>query len=423
MKNSLSHILLWSVISAAFIGPGTITSASKAGHGFGFDLMWALLFSIIATVVLQEASVRIKMATDKNLGEVLGLIRFPKAFSFILFIAVSLGCAAYEAGNVLGAVAGLELSVDTNKSLLSVLTILLAFIVLIQGSVKRICQLLGIIVGVMGLAFMIIALQVNFDWGALARGLFIPNVPDQSSLMIIALVGTTIVPYNLFLANGIKHNQNLQEMRFGLTFAILFGGIISFAILILGTSISGVFGFKTLQTAFEQQSITGGGHLFSLGLFCAGLSSAITAPLAAALAGESLFGKHERWKKHHFNMIWMGILGFGAIIALLDFKPIPIIILAQAVNGILLPFIAITILWVINYPKLMKVEYRNSLGINLLSLAIIGCCIFLGMINILKATNSASGLLIQENSMINYALFTASILTFILGLLIFRKKD
>ena len=423
MKKSLSHILLWSVISAAFIGPGTITSASKAGHGFGFDLMWALLFSIIATVILQEAAVRIKMATDKNLGQVLGLIRFPKVFSFLLFVAVTLGCAAYEAGNVLGAVAGLELSVGLDKSILTILTLAIAFIILIQGSVKRICQLLGLIVGIMGLAFIIIAIQVDIDWAAFTKGLFIPSVPDQSSLMIIALVGTTIVPYNLFLANGIQHNQNLQEMRFGLTLAILFGGIISFAILILGTSITGEFGFKTLQTAFAEQSIAGGGHLFSIGLFCAGLSSAITAPLAAAIAGESLFGKQKSWSKNHFKMIWMGVLGFGAIIALLDFKPIPIIILAQAVNGILLPFIAVTILWVINYPKLMKGEYQNSIGINLLSLGIIGCCIFLGSINIFKALNSATRILIQESTMISTALFVAGLLTIILGFLIFKKRD
>ena len=39
---------------AAFIGPGTVTTASKAGAEYGFALMWALLFSVLATLVLQE---------------------------------------------------------------------------------------------------------------------------------------------------------------------------------------------------------------------------------------------------------------------------------------------------------------------------------------------------------------------------------
>ncbi len=422
MKNSISHILLWSVISAAFIGPGTITSASKAGHSFGFDLLWALLFSIIATIVLQEASVRIKMATNKNLGQVLRAIKFPSVFSVILFVSVTLGCAAYEAGNVLGAVAGLELSFDYQTWILSMITVIIAFGVLIQGSVKRICQALGLIVGIMGIAFILIAIQVDIDWGAFAKGILIPSVPNQSSLMIIALVGTTIVPYNLFLANGIKHNQNLSEMRSGLTMAILFGGVISMAILILGTSVTDEFGFKTLQAAFEKQSISGGGILFSLGLFCAGLSSAITAPLAAAIAGESLFGNGTGWKNQYFKWIWMFVLGFGAVIAFINFKAIPIIILAQAVNGVLLPFIAMTILWVINYPKIMPSEFRNSIGNNTLSLLIIACCIFLGLINIMKAINSASGIVIQENQMINLSLIVAALLSGIFGYFIFRQK-
>jgi len=64
----LLNILLWSVIAAAFIGPGTITTAARAGSDFRFALAWALLFSIIACLILQEASGRITVLTGKELG-------------------------------------------------------------------------------------------------------------------------------------------------------------------------------------------------------------------------------------------------------------------------------------------------------------------------------------------------------------------
>ncbi|MEZ4899274.1 MAG: hypothetical protein R2806_20685 [Saprospiraceae bacterium] len=54
-KNRFASILLWSVIAAAFIGPGTITTAGKAGATYGTALIWALVFSTLATIVLQES--------------------------------------------------------------------------------------------------------------------------------------------------------------------------------------------------------------------------------------------------------------------------------------------------------------------------------------------------------------------------------
>ena len=57
-KGGLGSVLLWSVISAAFIGPGTVTTAANAGALFGTQLLWALLFSTLATILLQEGVVR-----------------------------------------------------------------------------------------------------------------------------------------------------------------------------------------------------------------------------------------------------------------------------------------------------------------------------------------------------------------------------
>jgi len=57
------------VITASFIGPGTVTTATRAGASFGYSILWAVVFSIIATIVLQEMSARLGVISRKGLGE------------------------------------------------------------------------------------------------------------------------------------------------------------------------------------------------------------------------------------------------------------------------------------------------------------------------------------------------------------------
>ena len=59
------------LVSAAFIGPGTVTVCTLAGVEFGFSLLWALLLSIIACIILQEMAARVGIVTQKGLSEVI----------------------------------------------------------------------------------------------------------------------------------------------------------------------------------------------------------------------------------------------------------------------------------------------------------------------------------------------------------------
>ena len=69
VRARILNVLFWSVVSAAFIGPGTVTTATKAGAVFQFDLMWALMFSTFACLLLQEASARVTIYSIMNLGQ------------------------------------------------------------------------------------------------------------------------------------------------------------------------------------------------------------------------------------------------------------------------------------------------------------------------------------------------------------------
>ncbi|MEM6380273.1 MAG: Nramp family divalent metal transporter, partial [Bacteroidota bacterium] len=359
-SKGLSSILFWSIISAAFIGPGTVTTAASAGASFGIGILWALVFSIIATIVLQEAAARITIASGKNLGEIISLkFQGSGQLQWFLFLSVAFGCAAYQAGNLLGAISGLLLFEPLNRAVATLGLALFCFLLLWIGNYKIIARLLGLVVALMGILFIYVATYSAYNGIEILQSAITPQLIEGSSLLIISLVGTTIVPYNLFLASGISKGQDVQEMRLGLVIAIIIGGLISVAIMLAGTQIDGSFSFEALAETLSERVGKWGTVFFGLGLFAAGLSSSITAPLAAAVAGQSLLGKNRKqWENQgrNFRMVWMGILGIGLTLALLDVKPIPAIILAQAINGALLPIVAIFLFMVANDKQILGVQ-------------------------------------------------------------------
>ena len=191
------------LVAAAFIGPGTVTTASIAGANFGFVLMWALLLSIIVTFVLQEMSSRLGIVSGLGLSEALRSSinnHFLKAFLMILIVsALGIGNAAFEVGNITGAAIGLSqissLSISSSVLIVGILVLIL----LGTRIFKMLEQILTVLVVIMSLLFLLTMITIEIDYSKLLRGLFIPSVAASSLLTIMALIGTTVVPYNLFL--------------------------------------------------------------------------------------------------------------------------------------------------------------------------------------------------------------------------------
>jgi len=423
-KKGLLSILFWSIISAAFIGPGTVTTASKAGATYGTALIWAIVFSIIATIILQEAAARITIASGKNLGEfIASKYKSGKTILWAIFLSVAFGCAAYEAGNILGAIAGLELFTEVPSILFVVIIAIICSAFLWIGNYKLIASILGFVVAVMGIVFIVAAFNTNIDFGNILSDSFVPEFPTGSSLLILALIGTTIVPYNLFLASGISKGQEIHEMRFGITIAVVIGGLISIAILLVGTQVVGDFSFENLGATLAQNSGSGMQVFFGVGLFAAGLSSAITAPLAAAITAQSLLGAgNTNWgpKSNNFRYVWAVVLLIGLFFGATQIKPIPVIILAQAINGFLLPLIAIFLLFAVNDRKLLSQEYINSIWSNVLMLIIVWAAIFLGLNNLFTVFQKVAPDLVTGEAIIIKLILSFSVVMYC-GWKIFRS--
>lgn len=386
-----SSILFWSIITAAFIGPGTVTTASRAGALFGGQLIWALLFSTLATILLQEMAARVTIASGYSFGEIIGReygTRF--GVRWMIFLSLTFGCAAYEAGNLVGAMSGMQLLTNWPRQGLTIGLGLVSALLLWWGNYKAIARFMGTLVAIMGLAFMYTAFSTPLNGGEIVRGALVPSFPAGATLLVMGLIGTTIVPYNLFLGSGIGKGQQVKEMRWGIALAILIGGLISFAILLGGTQIQGEYSFEKLSQAMEDRLGMPGRVLFGLGLFAAGFSSAITAPLAAAITGSSLLGQSgEGWSStsSRYRLTWAGVLFIGILFGFFDFKPIPVIIIAQALNGLLLPVMTSFLLFAANDRQLLG-DYANSWKANLLTLGVVWVTTMLGLHHIRLAVDT-----------------------------------
>ncbi|MEN8788660.1 MAG: Nramp family divalent metal transporter [Flavobacteriaceae bacterium] len=378
------------LVAAAFIGPGTITICTLAGVNFGYALLWAMLLSVVATVVLQEMAARLGIVTQKGLTSLLReeipnrLVR--TMVLGIILAAIVIGNTAYEAGNISGATLGLE-ALFGSGGLAYYPWIIggLAFALLFIGSYKVLEKTFITLVGLMSLSFVITAILTNASITGILKGLFTPEIPSGSLLTIIALIGTTVVPYNLFLHASLVREKwssvsDLSKARKDTLFSVMLGGFVSMAVIIAATAIPKDEISNALDMAKSLEPLYGNAAsvFMGIGLFAAGITSSITAPLAAAYVVNNCFGWNATMKDPRFRMVWMIVLLIGAGSLSLQIRPIEIIQFAQVANGLLLPLIAVTLLWMINRKELMGIN-KNALWQNVLSLMIIGIVFLLGI--------------------------------------------
>ena len=396
----LLAVLLWSVIAAAFIGPGTVTTCGAAGASYGTALLWALGFSTVATLVLQEASARLAAVSGRDLAQALregDRAAGGRGVVVVLVLgAIVLGCAAYEAGNLLGAAAGTALVLGLPAWLLALASGAVAAVLLWLGAPRTVAQLLAALVALMGVAFLVTAVLVRPAAGEVLRGLLVPSTPPGAGLLVLGLVGTTVVPYNLFLGSGLAAGQRLPEIRFGLAVSVVLGGLISMGVLVVGAAMAGPFAFDAVAAALTGRLGGWAGVLFGWGLAAAGLSSAVTAPLAAALTARGLFGEgpeDPRWapRSWRYRSVWLGVLLFGLAFGVSGVAPIPAILLAQAFNGVLLPVAAIFLILAVNDRRLLGEGAINGPFANTVTTLVVAVTVVLGTAGILRAAWAALG--------------------------------
>lgn len=406
-KERLRNIGPGALIAAGFIGPGTITTCTKSGASSGYTLLWAMLFSTIATIIFQEMSARLGIVTQKGLGENIRekiSNKVLKAFAVsIVIVAIFIGNIAYETGNLVGGSMGLSTLIPQvpNQIWAPVLGIL-AFTLLWSGSYKKIEKILIGLVLIMSVTFFTTAILSKPDIGAIIKGMFVPSVGANDWLTIVGLIGTTVVPYNLFLhASSVserwKSEEDLKNARIDTIISIGLGGLISMAVIISASASFNGTGIVVDSGAVMAQQLepllgSWAKWFFGIGLFAAGFTSAITAPLSAAFATTGALGFDKDMKSTKFKAIWIIVLGIGIVLSALGMSasPTELILVAQAANAVILPIIAIFLIYVLNHKDLGK--YRNKLWNNILGIGILCVTLVISYRSLLSFVATLKGL-------------------------------
>ena len=375
------------LIAAAFIGPGTVTLCTIAGASFGYSLIWAIILSIFSTIVLQEMSLRIGLITKMNLAEVIRINIKSKLinrlFLVLIISSILIGNAAYEAGNITGASLGISAILNLQSiNYIPIFIGLIAFIILYQGDYKILERILILLVLIMSSSFFIAAIITKPNISSLIDGIISPELNSSNLMIVLGLIGTTVVPYNLFLHSSLVSEKwssldKLKVARLESFFSILVGGLVSLSIIITAASVNNkdVTGVIDLARGLEPLYGKFAIYFLGIGLFASGITSSITAPLAAAYVAKSCFGWDDSLKSLKFRAIWIIILFIGVIVSMVKINPIEIIKFAQFSNSLLLPIIAVILLWLVNNKRIISnkysYKYQNILGSMIVILSLI----------------------------------------------------
>lgn len=398
LKDKIKAIGPGAMITASFIGPGTVTTATRAGAGYGYALLWTVIFSIVATILLQEMSARLGIITQNGLGEAI-VKQFDnptlKKLSILLVGgSITLGCASYISGDLSGTALGLSTMIGIETRMMGPLMGLIVFFLVYKGSPKLLEKVLTALVAVMAIVFVTTMFVAKPGVGEILSGC-IPRIPDKSLIYIIAMIGTTVVPYNFFI-HAASAGQNwsspdeLELSKWDTNVSITVGGIITASILITSaTLMRGMEVKPAADMAIQLEPLLGSwAKMFmSIGLFAAGLSSAIASPLGASYTLAGLLGwKYDNSDKR-FRTVNMTIVIIGAIVSGLGLNPLTIILIAQALNGIVLPVVAIYLVYITSSQRQLG-EYKNTTMQKWVGVFVASITVILGTTSLIDAIKS-----------------------------------
>lgn len=372
------------MVAAAFIGPGTVVTAATAGANSGGALLWAVGFSVIATLVLQDLAARSALATRLDLAALIRMMGASRWWRLpllgLVVVALGVGNSAYQSGNLTGAGLGIAIALDVPVSAIVGFAAVMAGALILVNRYDWLEKSLSLLVALMGVVFVGLAIALFPEFATQTAhptpAQFNALTPESITLTL-ALIGTTVVPYNLFLHaaavnkrwSGADVDQSIAQARADAVGSIMVGGLVTAAIVIVGAVLvsdqSDATAFAQLITAVDERYGLLGRYAMGVGLFAAGLTSAIAAPVAGGWAVCGALGWSTAPGSAPFRGVALGILLVGTFFALFADRPIALILSAQVTNALILPLMALLLLLVINNVRIPQ-QHRNTTWSNVL---------------------------------------------------------
>jgi len=376
----------------AVMGPGIITANvdndangiatySMAGAAFGYKLLWVLFLITIALIVVQEMSARMGTVTGKGLSD---LIREQFGVRATVFVMSTLLLANWA--NTVGDFAGVAGSLEifgVSRYISIPLAAVLIWLLVLRGHYKQV-ERAFLFASLMYITYVISAILAKPPWGQVLRETFTVHFEaDPTYLyMLIAVVGTTIAPWMQFYQQASTVDKGLTVRdypysRLDTILGCLTMDIVAFFIVVACASTLYAHGvtIRSAEDAAIALSPLAGRYaslLFAVGLLNAALFSVAIIPLSTAYALCEAFGWEAGLDRTFreapvFYGLYTGMVATGALVILIPGLPlIPVMILSQFLNGVLLPVILFYMLKLTNNKRLLG-EYTNSLAFNVIA--------------------------------------------------------
>jgi len=347
---------------------GGVATYTAAGARFGFSLLWLLLIASASLVVVQEMCARMGAVTGKGLSDLIRE-RFGVRWTIVAMAALFVA----NASNVVAEYAGIAASfglVGVPPWVSVPIAGLVVWSLIVFASYHVVERALFVLI----LAFLAYPVSVAIlrpDWGEVSRG-FIPSVPlDPSALvMALALVGTTVTPYLLFylqasvVDKGIDR-ESFPSARLDAIMGATLAGLFAFFIVVVSGAVlfpAGARADSAAEAAGALRPLAGesAGLLFGVGLLGASLLGLTVMPLSTSYAICEAFGWESGISKDFGDApVFMGLVTFllaagGAVVLLVpQHLLLPLIVVSQAVNGLLLPIVLVFIMRLASDPLVM----------------------------------------------------------------------
>ncbi len=357
--------------------PGGILTYSQAGAQFGYTLLWTLIPTTVALIIVQEMAARMGAITGKGLSD---LIREEFGLRATFFTMLVLGLADF--GNIIAEFAGLASGLGifgASKFIVVPLGAALVWVVVVRGRYKPVERIL-IIASLIYFAYPVSAILARPNWDLALKQTFIPTLSSDPAYLavIVGLIGTTITPWMQFYLQAAVVERGVDARHYSLCrLDVIVGCIVTdviafFIVVACGATIYKAGGHTELTQAADAATALRpfagqfASLLFAIGLVNASLLSAAILPLATSynicegLGFES--GIDKRFSEAPvFYWLYSLLIGGGACCVLLipNRLQIKLILYSQVVNGMLLPFVLVYMLLLVNRPRLMG-AFRNK---------------------------------------------------------------
>jgi NRAMP (natural resistance-associated macrophage protein)-like metal ion transporter len=371
----------------AVVGPGVITSNvdndaggisvySQAGAMYGYALLWSLIPMTIALYVTEEMCARMGVVTGKGLSD---LIR--EEFGFRPTFFVILAGLIVDMGNVAAEFAGVAASMQIfgiSKYISVPIAALIVWFLVMKGT-SRAVEKIFLAACVLYLSYVASAILAKPDWLIAAKNTVIPSMQFNGGylLMLTALIGTTIAPWQFFYLQAGFVEKRVARRQYAQARADVLVGSVScmaivFFIIVCTAATLHATGHTVINDASEAANaltpLAGkwAGMLFAFGLLNASLFAASILPLSTAHVICEGMG-FEAGIDHKFNdapifySLYTGMIILGAAVILIPHAPLQkILVLSQVGNGIWLPVVLIFMLLLVNRRDLMGDQVNSS---------------------------------------------------------------